>query len=130
MKESLLSRCAGFNFSERIKMMKVAFRLCLAMVICTASLQAQAAVTVRGKRSCGEWVKNRQAKNWPGTADEAWLVGFLSGLSAATDKDVLKDADNPSLFLWMDNYCKSNPLMTVTDGAANLYYELLKPKKK
>ncbi|MDM0117529.1 hypothetical protein QTI66_36050 [Variovorax sp. J22R133] len=32
-------------------------------------------------------------------------------------------------YLWMDNYCKANPLKGVADGAADLFIEVQQKKK-
>lgn len=89
-----------------------------------ALLNAQSQ-TIRGARSCGKWVTERNGIEGQSTT---WLVGFLSGMAAASSKDVLNGTDNPSLFLWMDNYCKANPLMDIDDGGNALFIALAKKK--
>jgi hypothetical protein len=87
------------------------------------------AVSIRGPASCGRWVKDRAEPNKPNVREEfdkTWLLGFLSGLTAASNIDVLKDPDVESLYLWMDNYCKAHPLDGVDDGAGKLFDELAK----
>lgn len=78
-----------------------------------------------GSYDCGQWfVKKEPAK--------AWLLGYLSGMNAmlANDKikydplDKLNSAEQA--FLWMDNYCKTNPLKSVFDGGVELLLELQK----
>lgn len=84
------------------------------------------AITVRGISSCGEWVShNNDQVKWRA---QTWLLGFLSGLAAGTKKDVLDSTDNESVYLWMDNYCKANPLKGTHDGAGYLYLELMEQK--
>lgn len=89
------------------------------------------AVTVMGAHSCGDWLKfkpvNRE-KEWPRMVAEAWLVGYLSGAASGQDKDALKNTTASSLFVWMDNYCQSNPLDNIADGGNKLYFELLERK--
>jgi hypothetical protein len=94
------------------------------------------AVTVRGFSSCGTWVAdhaepNETARRLKSGFDETWLIGFLSGIAFAANIDILKDNDNDSIYLWMDNYCKAHPLDAIYDGADKLATELLKrlPKK-
>ena len=65
---------------------------------------------------------------------KSWLMGYISGLSMELNAtilkvDVLKDTDAESLFLWMDNYCKTNPLNTLSDGELELFVELIKRKQ-
>ena len=100
----------------------------VAIALTTLSTQAPA-VTVRGARSCGEWVEHRQEKTMSTLATEAWVVGFLSGIAIVRDKDFLKETDAPSIFLWMDKYCKANPLKRTNDGGIELYFELVKQKR-
>jgi len=88
------------------------------------------AVTVMGTRSCGDWVKNAQEQNgWPRIAQTAWLGGFLSGKALGTGVDVLKGQSGESLFLWVDNYCRSNPLNDSADAGEELFIELKKKSR-
>lgn len=85
------------------------------------------AVTIRGFSSCGEWVEEHSPI--PKSTDERvsqefWLLGFLSGVAALSEDDILRGTDNASLYLWMTNYCKANPLNSVGKGAGALYFEL------
>jgi hypothetical protein len=56
-------------------------------------------------------------------------MGYLSGLAAmnpeSSEVDVLERLNSADqAFLWMDNYCKANPLKYVGTGANALYIEL------
>lgn len=81
----------------------------------------QATVTSFGNYDCGEWFTKRQPAR-------IWLLGYLSGLAAGDSQakvdvlDRLNSADQA--YLWMDNYCKANPLKKVSNGAVQLYIEL------
>lgn len=97
-------------------------RLTLAMMALLLAAHAAQALTIRGARSCGDWVQGRTADR--NTHAEAWLVGYLSGRAAASGVDILKGTDNPSLFLWMDNFCRAQPLKDIEDGASDLVPEL------
>jgi hypothetical protein len=83
-----------------------------------------------GSQGCGEWVIRRADKDrfWVQKLSiEVWVLGFLSGVS--TDNkghDILGDVDAESLFLWIDNYCKSNPLQKVESASEALAVELIK----
>ncbi len=80
---------------------------------------------VFGVPDCGQWVKeNTQPR-------KAWLLGFMSGMNSVHMKGISSPADPldklntaNQMFLWMDNYCKNNPLDSVADGAFALYLEL------
>ena len=104
-----------------------------AMALCYLVLSATVfnaqAFTVRGTMSCGVWVKDRQEKGWPMTANIAWLVGYLSGLASGSAKDILRTTDGESVLLWVDNYCQKNPLKDVDDAGFDLFLELIKQKK-
>ena len=86
------------------------------------------AVNIRGVRSCGVWVADRAQNSFGSRTDEAWFVGFMSGLAAMSGKDIITDSDNESLFLWVDNYCKINPLNSTGEAAEVLFLELIKKK--
>lgn len=79
------------------------------------------AITVRGAPSCGNWFEDTTR-----IGSKHWLNGFLSGVSVEKGKDILEVVDADSVFLWMDNYCRSNPLGSVFQGATKLTKELEK----
>lgn len=111
-------------------------RTLIVAFVCTAALPACAqdagssTSTMIGQPDCGAWVRsNRQS-------DRAWLLGYLSGINqmnnAANKKPTdplgaLKSADQ--IFLWMDNWCKANPLKKVGEGGAELFVELRMNKR-
>ena len=87
---------------------------------------------VRGDPDCGVWVKpetpTREIEN------RAWLMGFLSGVnmgftmasSATVGKRTPEfsfDKTNEQTFLWMDNYCRTNPLSSAMYGVGELMQE-------
>ena len=82
-------------------------------------------VTIIGNKDCGEWFKLEGPK--------VWLMGYLSGLNVMVAEDKKNDPlgnlnSAEQAILWMDNYCKANPLTTVADGAQKLYIELAQKK--
>jgi|APGre2960657404_1045060.scaffolds.fasta_scaffold237396_1 hypothetical protein len=82
-----------------------------------------------GMPDCGEWVKS-QTTGIQKQGDRAWLLGFLSGLNENyIYKDALdKVSSAAQIWLWMDNYCKNNPLERVNQGAYKLLGELMLKK--
>lgn len=106
--------------------------LLLAIVIAasTASGYAQTQSTISfGQPDCGQWVRDGRA------ADRAWLLGYLSGMNRihniwghgpADPLDTLNSAEQA--VLWMDNWCKANPLKGVGLGGLELLLELMKMK--
>ncbi|WP_143131454.1 hypothetical protein [Noviherbaspirillum humi] len=97
-----------------------------------ASFEASAAVTVKGQTSCGQWARQRSAHGPMEAANKAWLLGFLSGASAANDEDALGGTDPEVLFQWTDAFCRKNHTADIDDAAAMLYRELIRitPKSK
>ena len=84
-----------------------------------------------GTNTCGAFVSAK-----PGSSEEneylAWLAGFISGTNvwnAYTRADILDGIDMPAIKVWMQNYCRSNPLETVLFGAKKLGLELIERRK-
>lgn len=86
------------------------------------------ALSTKGARGCGVWVTDRSAGLSRSVGNETWFIGYLSGLAVYSNKDILKDTDNDSLYLWVDNYCRSNPLKDISDAGVDLFFELKKQK--
>src|SRR5437879_4113822 len=107
--------------------MKTSLRIMLIAMALVLFGEMALAVQVRGSRSCGIWVKDREDGRRTGrmsgsTLNNTWLVGYLSGLAFGAGKEFWGKAnannlDNESVFLWMDNYCRANPLKDIDDGA-------------
>lgn len=94
-------------------------------IVLLASASMVTGQTYIGSYDCGEWFTKPQTKDW--------LLGYLSGFNVGTlsqmgyppNYDPLgKLNSSAQAYLWMDNYCRANPLKTVLDGALNLYNEL------
>lgn len=82
-------------------------------------------IEVRGIRSCGEWVNDKEILAF---GNQTWLIGYLSGLAVGTKKQLLSGTDNQSIYLWVENYCRANPLRSLSDAGNALYFELVKQK--
>ena len=83
---------------------------------------AHAAVTMIGIYDCGEWF-NPQKRSFAKT----WLNGYLSGLSSAQPlgQDVLKKSTSTDqIYLYIDNYCKANPLKNLAHAGNELFLEM------
>ena len=76
---------------------------------------------------CGEWIDG-QTNASIRQRDRVWLLGFVSGVNQnAFYKNALsKISSEAQIYLWMDNYCKENPLKDVIDGGYDLMNELRK----
>jgi hypothetical protein len=78
---------------------------------------------------CGHWIRT------PNDAHKTWLAGYLSAMNAtlgamAHKTDVLKDMSPQQAYVWMDNYCKANPLSDANEGGNQLWSELVKRKAR
>lgn len=93
-----------------------------------AAAPAEGVVQARQAPSCGEWIAHREKSNTLALGDTAWLLGYLSGMAANSGRDHLAGTDNASIYRWMDNYCRNNPLRDVSGGAKALAAELANKK--
>lgn len=100
-----------------------------ALLILAMPTIGYAANTSFGTPDCGQWVKTARP------SERAWLLGYLSGMNTVWDGEGNKPADPlgklnsaDQAYLWMDNYCKANPLKNVSTGAVDLFFELVKKK--
>ena len=95
----------------------------LAIMLISSISVAQAQVHI-GTPDCGTWFKRKDLSR-------TWLVGFVSGINSLTTEEtdaLAKLSSVDQLFLWMDNYCKVNPLKSVLSGALEVYIELQNKK--
>lgn len=98
-----------------------------ALVLATVSSGASLAQTEFGGPDCGQWVANSSKTR------QAWLMGHLSGMNAIhvvsgkKPKDPLdKLSSMDQADLWITNYCKANPLKTLSNASFALFQELKK----
>lgn len=86
---------------------------------------AQTAYIILGpSASCGEWTEYRSRGAIGEVPTASWVLGYLSGRAISSIGDPLKNTDVPSVLLWIDNYCKANPLNKTPDAADALIQEL------
>lgn len=78
-----------------------------------------------GKLDCGDWVEARNAQR--SQIYEGVLVGLLNGMALGSGVEIWEGRgirmSRTQAFLWMDNYCRTNPLDIVTAGAVALANE-------
>ncbi len=93
--------------------------------------QAKRFATILGaaEDSCADWITARDRKD--AQAYEFWLLGFVTGLNVSKDHrdDFLSGIKGNSLGLWMDKYCRENPLKSIPQGAFQLIEELTGKKR-
>ena len=76
--------------------------------------------------SCGAWTAARSSGGAASTR-EAWVLGFLSGynrFSMQSDGAVADAAGIEGVKAWIDNYCRANPLDSLTRATFALIREL------
>jgi hypothetical protein len=73
-----------------------------------------------GVHSCGTWTGERAARDVGEVVDEAWVVGYLSGVATWSDLDPLKGIDGNAVWAWIDNYCRAHPLVRI-NGAVDAF---------
>lgn len=80
------------------------------MSINAAILLALEAVTFgSGNASCGQWIEERRAQSASALGMQAWVTGYLTGLSQMTGSDPTQGARMDDVFAWIDNQCRANP---------------------
>jgi len=95
------------------------------IAIAVSSTAIGQTITTIGNIDCGKWIKR---KNHP--MEElrtiSWLSGFMTGLNFGDQfrNDPLKRVSADQIALWMDNYCRANPLRSVANGGEILMMEL------
>jgi hypothetical protein len=114
----------------RTPLSKVALVLAFSLWVLPASSQKQSSTTF-GTPDCGQWIAEKTPSR------RGWLLGYLTGLNWLHDEmgnnpkdplDALNSAEQA--FLWMDNWCKANPLKNLRAGGVDLFIELMEKKAK
>lgn len=77
--------------------------------------------------NCGDWAQQRAAG---ATYVEWYLVGLIDGLALGTHTEIWRAGGvkitGEQVFLWMDKYCRENPLSNVITGAFRLHEEQIR----
>jgi hypothetical protein len=80
----------------------------------------------QGSSSCGTFIKNQQPSNIQTgvhSQDMAWVLGFLHGIDMWNPYDT-KRYDYNGLELWLEGYCRKNPLEWLVNAANQFYVEI------
>jgi hypothetical protein len=96
----------------------------LASSTLAVSSPSDAGAEARQAPSCGEWIVHREKSDTLALSNSSWLLGYLSGMALSSGKDYLSGTDNASIYKWMDNYCRKNPLRDLSSGGNALAAEL------
>ena len=71
-----------------------------------------------GAGACGTWTADRRTPDGVGShLDGQWVLGFLSAGGYFAGIDPLRNLDGQAVWAWMDNYCRTNPLVRIIDAA-------------
>jgi hypothetical protein len=107
----------------------------VALTLQTTAVFAQnTTVMIRGQGAggCGKWVdfiaRDDPARLTSADTYKAWVLGYLSGMAGASELNFwgragVNQLDSESVFLWISNYCRANPLKLVFDAADALFLE-------
>ncbi|MFC6301832.1 hypothetical protein GNF76_25530 [Pseudomonas sp. CCM 7893] len=83
-----------------------------------------------GPTTCGLFVTAAEESRAGATAGVhvymTWLSGYATRASGQSSIDYFKGTDTKSVQLWLDNYCRANPLKTFNDAAESALLELQK----
>jgi hypothetical protein len=87
---------------------------------------AHSEIVVEGQADCGLWDKARQEKR--SAVLEHYVLGFLNGMAMGTDTEFWRPPNalpisRDAVFLWMDGYCRKEPLSQIITGAHRLFRE-------
>jgi hypothetical protein len=114
-------------------------RKAMLAIITTIGLGLQsfpiAAQTIKGSGNdnCGEWLKYRQRLASQRFTDrdvlllnmeQSWIDGFVSGIAAFKSVDLLESHPGEGMYVFVDNYCRSNPLDRILSATIALVGEL------
>jgi hypothetical protein len=109
-------------------------RLIAVLALCAltwtgTSFAAQQNPVSIGAYDCGEWVSWRAlpTEHMARNAVENWVTGYLNGLAQGTKLEFW-DADGRRIsldaaYLWIDNYCRKNPLDELSTALSELFCE-------
>jgi hypothetical protein len=100
---------------KMLKQLMLASALTLAVIGTAQAYQIRGA----GAGSCGAWLESRRNYR-PDFAMNNWVLGYLSGAMLASHRDIFKELDNDAIFFWLDNYCRTRPTTSLSDGLDDL----------
>ena len=97
-------------------------RFAAALIASTLVLPASAhMVPTRDGPTCTAWTAARPAK---AARLEAWLLGYVSGLSQERDYELPAAYTSAAIVEWVDRYCKANPRHGVALAGVKLFSEI------
>lgn len=96
-------------------------------------VQAETKTYGLGGSSCGGFVSASEATR-TGSQQSVysymmWFSGYATMASGQTGIDYFKGSDTESMQLWLESYCRANPLAMFNEAAVHLMVELHKKQK-
>ena len=86
------------------------------------------AIFGEGTMSCGQWLAAGDARSVLRYEAEAWVRGLLTGMNASSpdpaERLIGEDSDPATTRLWLDNFCRKQPLASLFEATVLLRYEL------
>jgi len=86
----------------------------------------------QGDKSCGQWVNFRNEGGFELAYSFGWIAGYISAYNRQKlgVYNILGSTDIDSVLLWMDKYCRENPLSNLATGMDVLTNELWPNRKR
>ena len=114
-------------------MKRLLMGLMLLMMSCSATSgeSNEIAILSFSETSCGQWTESNK-KDWQRQIYVYWFRGFASGYNYGSEKYGVKlerFPDIPTLELYVDKFCRENPLLPFISAAFPLVRELRSPMK-
>ena len=104
---------------------------CSAGILCLVFVGfANAQTTYIGSPECRDWLNPRDVSgvSLEHLRNNAWLVGFLSGVAAGTGKNILAGEDATDLQQKVSQHCRAKPSLAVSEAALYVVIELKRKK--
>ena len=104
--------------------MKKLLSYSLSIILCCLFLNKVAFsqnVWVEGQVDCGLWAKGRNAD---ASILEGYVLGLLNGMTLESGFNFWKkpySISSEQSFLWLDKYCRENPLSSTITGIRKLF---------
>ncbi|HXX57593.1 MAG TPA: hypothetical protein VEI96_06295 [Thermodesulfovibrionales bacterium] len=92
--------------------------------------QGNLAVYGIGSKTCEKFLQDR--KDAADLSYHHWVGGYISGFNTGSEEtyDIVGTKDFDSLMVWLENYCKANPLDAFGVATGKLMIELFPQRKK
>ncbi len=86
-----------------------------------------------GTNSCGSFISDKKEGGHRLGLNYQWMSGYITGVNnrrAIADpnkeSNLGSGLDSESMLLWLENYCRANPLNNLENAAGALVSELIK----